>query len=891
MPDQPPNLPDAVPLDLPTGTVTFLFTDIEGSTKLLQRVGSERYAQIRADHERLLRQAWDEHHGVEVDTQGDAFFVAFPRATDALAAAAQAQRLILAHPWPGGEPVRVRMGLHTGAGIVSHEHYVGLDVNRAARICAAGHGGQVLLSQATRDQVAKELVAGQGIRDLGKHRLKDLPRREEIYQLILPGMPASFPPLKTLDAWPGYRADLVAVVLIGSVLLAAVGLLLPLLVPAFPWVIGIGAAVLVALALVITLLARPVRRSLLSQWRDARKPFAATTSALLSVIVVVTTLFITKPTIFIGPKPLGYDFSYTYHAPTHRGGTVTVEFGGTLQGLTPYASMGTSEIFTGLWQSCLILLPDVALGLPAYKPDQCTEVPTVANRGEDPDGKWTIFHIDPRAVWSDREPITADDYLFADQLLQDPNIGGGLPGVNAQHRLTALDPRTVRIDWSAPSGFGDYLGALVRIQPVPLHVYAIGKFAGVYDPKTGAYNSALAQQLVASPSYLTHIPVDDGPFTLQNFVPNSRAVLVRNPRFFSNFFHAPAALDRVTLVTVNPQFQTPQGLSASQAADIISANYRHGGVELGDWLDALDLGRLGGIPKAEVVTSPLPNWLEIGFNQRAEAPNAQANGGVSIFADKNVRKAFVEAFDRCAAVRAQLGAVNCSDPNLFTNEPTTSPALDYDPSITLPGYNPADAARLMDQAGYPVVDGIRRDKDGKTPLHVTIDTSVGGAQASVVARRMQQDYSRSLKIAVTLVLKGDLFVSGAATQGTFDIGLYTETGAPDTTFNVADTILCCTVAKGIPSAQHPDGGDILGIVDPLVDQQTQLGARTPDSAQSANVYREMQRYWAQQFYAEPVFIEANVELVKPTLCNFKAFPQFTGNLWNMADWYVAPSCP
>src|SRR5215472_4691846 len=246
--------------ELPTGTVTFLFTDIEGSTRLLQRVGGERYGEIRADHERLLRQAWDEHHGHEVDTQGDAFFVTFPRATDALAAAAEAQRATLAHAWPGGEQVRVRMGLHTGAGIVSNGNYVGLDVNRAARICAAGHGGQVLLSQATRDQVAKELIAGQGIRDLGKHRLKDLPRREEIYQLTLPGMPTSFPPLKTLDAWPGYRADLVSVLLLSAALLTLVGLLLPYAVPVFPRVVGLVAVSLLGLALVSTLLARPVRR-------------------------------------------------------------------------------------------------------------------------------------------------------------------------------------------------------------------------------------------------------------------------------------------------------------------------------------------------------------------------------------------------------------------------------------------------------------------------------------------------------------------------------------------------------------------------------------------------------------------------------------------------------
>jgi class 3 adenylate cyclase len=216
-------------VELPTGTVTFLLTDIEGSTKLLQRVGQERYGEPRAEHERLLRRAWVERHGHEVDTQGDAFFVAF-----AHAAAAQAQRATLAYPWPAGAQAPVRMGLRTGGGELSHRHYVGLDVNRAARICAAGHGGQALFSQATRDQVAQELVEGQGIRDLGKRRLKDLPQREEIYQLTLPGPPTSFPPLKTLDAWPGYRVDLVAVLIISAVLLRLVGLALPSVTPVFP---------------------------------------------------------------------------------------------------------------------------------------------------------------------------------------------------------------------------------------------------------------------------------------------------------------------------------------------------------------------------------------------------------------------------------------------------------------------------------------------------------------------------------------------------------------------------------------------------------------------------------------------------------------------------------
>ena len=167
--------------ELPTGTVTFLFTDIEGSTRLLRELG-DGYADVLAEHRRALREAWREHDGVEVDTQGDAFFVAFSRATDAVAAAARAQ-LGLA-----GGPVRVRMGLHTGEPLQGEEGYVGFDVHRAARIASAGHGGQVLLSQATAD------LAGADVRDLGLHRLKDLSAPERIFQL---GTEA-FPPLKTL---------------------------------------------------------------------------------------------------------------------------------------------------------------------------------------------------------------------------------------------------------------------------------------------------------------------------------------------------------------------------------------------------------------------------------------------------------------------------------------------------------------------------------------------------------------------------------------------------------------------------------------------------------------------------------------------------------------------
>jgi predicted ATPase/class 3 adenylate cyclase len=187
--------------DLPTGTVTFLFTDIEGSTRLLQHLG-DRYPAVLEEHHHLLRAAFRQSGGHEMSMEGDSFSIVFPRASDAVAAAVAAQRALAAHPWPAGAPVRVRMGLHTGEPTLTASGYVGLDVHRAARISAAGHGGQVLLSKATRELVGQELPEGVSLWELGSYRLKDLPQPEMLYQLIIAGLPADFPPLKALDSRP-----------------------------------------------------------------------------------------------------------------------------------------------------------------------------------------------------------------------------------------------------------------------------------------------------------------------------------------------------------------------------------------------------------------------------------------------------------------------------------------------------------------------------------------------------------------------------------------------------------------------------------------------------------------------------------------------------------------
>ncbi len=187
--------------ELPTGTVTLLFTDMEGSTRLLQQLGN-RYTSVLAECRHVLRTAFQHWRGHEVDTQGDAFFAAFARATDAVLAAVEVQRALAARFWPEGVAVRVRIGLHTGEPSLTSEGYVGLDVHRAARIMSAAHGGQILLSQTTANFVEQELPDDVTLRDLEEHRLKDLDRPRRLFQLVISDLPADFPPLRTLDTSP-----------------------------------------------------------------------------------------------------------------------------------------------------------------------------------------------------------------------------------------------------------------------------------------------------------------------------------------------------------------------------------------------------------------------------------------------------------------------------------------------------------------------------------------------------------------------------------------------------------------------------------------------------------------------------------------------------------------
>ncbi len=187
---------------LPTGTVTFLFTDIEGSTRLLDALGDD-YGQLLGEHGRILRDAIRAGGGTEVGTEGDSFFAAFPTARGAALAAVTAQRELAQNEWPHGASVRVRMGLHTGTGAPGPDGYIGMDVHRAARIAAAGNGGQVLLSGATAELVRDVLPDGVTLTHLGTHALRDLPQPERLCQLLIEGLESEFPAIRAVGVGTG----------------------------------------------------------------------------------------------------------------------------------------------------------------------------------------------------------------------------------------------------------------------------------------------------------------------------------------------------------------------------------------------------------------------------------------------------------------------------------------------------------------------------------------------------------------------------------------------------------------------------------------------------------------------------------------------------------------
>lgn len=568
--------------------------------------------------------------------------------------------------------------------------------------------------------------------------------------------------------------------------------------------------------------------------------------------------------------PAGYNFNYQYH-PGKPGGSVTIALDGSPQSLNlDFAHFPwDAEVGTALWDGCVIALPGNDFTSNGYRPDQCTEVPTVANGGESADGKRTTLHIDPRAKWSDGQPLTADDFLFPYYLNDDPHISGGYP-YNLISRITKIDSLTVEIDWSIP--FAPYLSFLWA--PLPVHLYNSGAFAGVYNPVTSVYNSEIAQRLIKDDSFNISIPVDNGPFTIKSADVNQAIVLQRNPNFFSNYFTHGVGLDQVTYQVV-------------QDSEVRIQGFRDGQYDHADGFSLLDLTNLSQFPSSEVVISSSSLLQRFLFNERSTAPNAALNGGASIFADERVRQAFVQSLDRCTALRVVVNVSDCTNPNIAANELTNIPEFQNDPSIKLPAFVPKAAAALLDAAGYHLVNGVRMAKDGKTPLVVTINWPVetGSELDANYSAFAQQQWEKYLGITVMVqgIALNQFFApypDGPLFKGAYDIAIYYSGFGVD-----PDGLSYSYQSNQIPSPTNIYGANSFGFQDPKVDQLLLQGRSTVAPTQRNAIYEMLDAYLVSQCVALPLFSEAEIALTKPTIGNYQQSHVLT-NEWNIADWYL-----
>jgi peptide/nickel transport system substrate-binding protein len=566
------------------------------------------------------------------------------------------------------------------------------------------------------------------------------------------------------------------------------------------------------------------------------------------------------------PPTNGYNFDYTYTAPGSGQNTGTITFGEYEQvdTLNPFLAgiEIDAESINLLLDGCIAQLPN----LKSYVPDQCTEVPSVANGDESSDFMSTTFKIDPNAVWSDGQPITSDDFLFYYDMYVDPNFFGGaaLPPYSEVQSVTAVDPHTVKIQWK--KAFGPFLAALWP--PFPAH-----DFPAAYNLTTHKYTTP-SNAVIGSEKF--NFTYDgNGPYKLQSHSPNSE-VYIPNPKFHSNYFHGPNA----GKIIFKSEGSVPSTIAAFKAGNLDQAS---------DFVVTTIPQFSGlGIPSSEQVFSPADSYEHFDFNLRPQAPNAKDKSNTShasIFSGTNgqlVRKAFVESFNLCGAFIAILNTSNCNDPTLYTAENAAPPDQGYDPSVKLPAYNPSQGQQDLKTAGFANC----QYPDG-TPITVNIDTTSGNPTRAAFVQLAATEWKNSLGCNVTVneqpasQLFGSFSNGGTLESGTFDIALFAYIDGGECSLNDLTFL-----SSEIPNTSNPLGGNVNGINDPTIDSDINTMLGEPDTAKRYAECKSFQQYYTQQIYNMPLYIRANIDLVDSALQNFKENPTSVGFTWNVADWWT-----
>jgi peptide/nickel transport system substrate-binding protein len=565
----------------------------------------------------------------------------------------------------------------------------------------------------------------------------------------------------------------------------------------------------------------------------------------------------------------GTDFSYNPVKPAPKtGGTATVgewQVWGTTNVLTT-TSVADIEVINALWSSCLTQLPDLTLGNDGYKLDQCDQMPTSTN-----DGKTVTLHFPATLKYSNGNPITSADFGFFVELLADPNVGGAFNPYNELQDIKLPDAQTLVLDFKI--AIAPYLNVAAGIQPLPLFAYP-----GVFDPTTLKYDTTKAQALLGTDKFSIHIPAYNGPFMLQEFTPGQDVIVVKNPNYTSGYYTHPANLDKIIYKEATDK-------------DVLIQAYKSGQYTNAQDFSEADLLKFAGINPKEVVETGIIEYEHFDYNQRPDALNAKLNGGTSIFGGPNgqlVRQAFSEAIDRCKLLSGILGE-NCNEPGVTTNLNTAPPAADYDPTIPAYKHDAAEAAQLMDQAGYKLATsgdnvGQRVTTTGQ-PIDVELRTTAGNAVRLSFLTLACQQLASALNITCNAQGVPKLFnfynQGGVLATSNYDISLFAYENTSDPSGAATNFS-----SQQIPSATNPAGQNFDGVNDTTLDQMFTAAESELNTATRKADYLAIEKYMYDHYYDFPMYIRHDISLSSVNLGNYKQGSFAEGNFWNVSDWYL-----
>jgi peptide/nickel transport system substrate-binding protein len=529
--------------------------------------------------------------------------------------------------------------------------------------------------------------------------------------------------------------------------------------------------------------------------------------------------------------------SYVYAQPTHKGGTITFSYTGFPDSTNPWflSNVGDNELAEALWGNPYTISPTGKL-----LPDELTEIPAQANGDISKDGLVITMHLRPDLKWSDGQPLTADDFAYSLEVLQDPDSEADSDGLSGYDRIAAwqvLDARTLVLHYKQPDAFA----FLYLPWAAPRHVWG-----------------SIAHKELSSRDDVNLYPkVTSGPFVVDSDVPGQSITMVPNQNYRSSTLHA-SVLDKLIF-------------TAYPTTDALMTTFVAGQTEFTDAFGPDDLLKYGGVEGLHV--SPFLGYTLLDFNLSQPA-----------LQDDQVRKAIEEAIDRCGMI---LAVYHQPCASLRVDAILPAPSPDYDPTIKTYGYNLAQARRDMQIAGWDCPGGGICTRGGQPFPTLKLVTS-NGFVTRYQAMELLQHYLAALGIPASLNYYSscELFCSftqgGILATGHYDLALFANAFDLDD-----DRTFSSFESSQIPSASNPFGSNWERVNDPLVDAELDQGRITLDTTARTHIYQALEQVLVQKVYVIPLYLFPNLALVNSSIGNYQANPfQAPGNLWNVGDWFL-----